>query len=494
MLQRVSDAIATTCGCELVGLVRVDREPSRFVCEALTSTLPTAAFVGYGRELGSGVVGKVAANGVSIVLDDVRDDPDYIETLPGARSELCVPILRRGEVLAVLNLESPRLAAFRGQLPLFEAVAERISGAIASALLFEGAGRRAANLDLLAELSRRAFAVEDLDLRLQEMAAFVRERLGLSLVALLVADQRGRVWRHRAIATAKLTSTPERGAWPVDAGIVGRAVRTGTPQLVLDTASDESYLAVAADTHCEYVVPLKLRSKRVAALNVEAADRAQLGSENLELFRTLAEHSVGAIELGLVHRQLRLANRRLARLSGEDALTGLANRRRFDRALEIEWHRGERSRAPLAVALLDLDQFKAFNDAEGHPAGDRCLRTVARLLRSRIQRATDLVGRYGGEEFVLLLPGLDVQRAAQLVESLLEELRRLALPHPASPTGFVTLSGGVAACTPTPAVSPKRLIEAADRALYDAKRAGRDRVAVDSTNRGRSLEPDRGGK
>jgi len=478
MLQRVSDLVAARFGCEFVALVRVDREPARFVCEALTTSLPTEVHVGYGRELGSGVVGRVALTGEPVVLDDVALDPQYVETLPGARSELCVPVRQHGAVLAVLNLESPRRAAFRGRLPLFLEVADQISGAVASALWLEASRRRTAHLEILAELSRRALAVEDLDDRLARVVEFLRERLDLELVALLVADERGRVWRHRAIASLRAGELERRATWPTSSGVVGRAMRTGEPQLVLDVASDPDYLAIDRVSACEFVVPIRIRDRLRAALNIEAADRARLDSESLALYRAVAEQVVGPIELGLVHRQLRLANRRLERLSREDGLTALANRREFARTLDLEWRRCERLGLPVALALLDLDRFKEYNDALGHPAGDRCLRQVAELLRGAAQRASDLASRYGGEEFVLLLPGTELDAAVKLVEAVRVQLGRRALAHPKSPTGAVTLSAGVAARIPAPGHAASELIALADEALYRAKREGRDRVAT----------------
>ena len=149
MLQRITDTLASRLGIELVSLVRVDRASSSFVCEALTSSLSTEVHVGYTRELGSGVVGWVAESGRPLLLDDVGDFAGYVETLDGVVSELCLPITHSGKVVALLNLESPRPAAFHGQLALFSAVAEQVSGAIASARLFDETRRRAFFLEVV---------------------------------------------------------------------------------------------------------------------------------------------------------------------------------------------------------------------------------------------------------------------------------------------------------------------------------------------------------
>jgi diguanylate cyclase (GGDEF)-like protein len=180
-------------------------------------------------------------------------------------------------------------------------------------------------------------------------------------------------------------------------------------------------------------------------------------------------------------RQLEEANRTLERLSQLDGLTGVANRRRFDDALDAEWRRGCRTGAPLSLVLLDIDAFKPFNDTYGHLRGDECLRQVAAALAGALGRAGDLVARYGGEEFAALLSGVAADEAAVVAERLRANVQALRLPHGASPAaGVVTISGGVATLTPTERGDPATLVAAADQALYDAKRLGRNRVVAAS--------------
>jgi diguanylate cyclase (GGDEF)-like protein len=175
---------------------------------------------------------------------------------------------------------------------------------------------------------------------------------------------------------------------------------------------------------------------------------------------------------------LRLANEHLQRLSFSDALTGLANRRRFDAQLDTEWRRMARERTPLALLLADVDFFKAYNDNLGHGAGDACLVSVAEVVRHTASRASDLAARYGGEEFVLLIPGLDAAGALAYAERLRLACEARALPHPASSVApVVTLSVGVACCIPDHDTEPSSLFAAADAALYRAKQGGRNRVA-----------------
>ncbi len=178
-------------------------------------------------------------------------------------------------------------------------------------------------------------------------------------------------------------------------------------------------------------------------------------------------------------RDLAEANLRLERLSALDGLTGVANRRRFDDVLSVEWRRGCRSGEPLSLILMDLDFFKPFNDTNGHLAGDEALRQVAGYLSGTLGRAGDLVARFGGEEFVALLPGMSVGDATALAERLRAGVFALALPHNASAVAnVVTLSAGVASVVPTEDASPQTLVATADAALYKAKRDGRNVVKV----------------
>jgi diguanylate cyclase (GGDEF)-like protein len=176
--------------------------------------------------------------------------------------------------------------------------------------------------------------------------------------------------------------------------------------------------------------------------------------------------------------ELRHANERLSRLSFLDVLTSLANRRCFDEALDDEWRRAERFGTSLALVMADVDGFKGYNDALGHPEGDRCLAAIAGIFLRSARRAGELAARYGGEEFVVLLPGTDQPSALALAETIRRGVESLAIPHPASPTGpAVTISLGVAACLPSQGMPMGSLVSDADAALYRAKHAGRNRVA-----------------
>src|SRR5205807_10621924 len=178
--------------------------------------------------------------------------------------------------------------------------------------------------------------------------------------------------------------------------------------------------------------------------------------------------------------QLEAANTRLEVLSLHDELTGLANRRFFQQRLQEEWNRSQRQHAPLALVLFDLDRFKSINDTWGHAAGDRCLGEIGAHLRGVPRRPGDLLARFGGEEFALLLTNNDAGGAQAVAEQLRREVEALGLARPGAAGAVVTASFGVAATTPRRGQEVARLVEAADAALYRAKQAGRNRTETAS--------------
>jgi diguanylate cyclase (GGDEF)-like protein len=178
-------------------------------------------------------------------------------------------------------------------------------------------------------------------------------------------------------------------------------------------------------------------------------------------------------------RDLAAANRELEKLSRQDGLTGIANRRYFDSYLMTEVRRGARERQPLSLILSDVDHFKAFNDCYGHQAGDDCLRRVAAALSLASRRPADLAARYGGEEFAMVLPGTLLEGAVDVAQAVSSVIDGLAIPHArAAVHQKVSLSQGIVSLTLEKETSPEDLIQRADQALYLAKQQGRNRYVV----------------
>jgi diguanylate cyclase (GGDEF)-like protein len=185
-----------------------------------------------------------------------------------------------------------------------------------------------------------------------------------------------------------------------------------------------------------------------------------------------------ARKLAVREEELCIANQHLDELASLDGLTGLANRRGFDRELEATWRRAGETREPLALMMMDIDYFKLYNDRYGHVAGDTCLRSVGETLSLVTLENAVVVARYGGEEFALLLPGLDIEQATALAEEARKSIEDLLITHAESPCGHVTISIGVHAMVPEKFHKAADLLEAADGALYEAKRHGRNMVVA----------------
>jgi diguanylate cyclase (GGDEF)-like protein len=173
---------------------------------------------------------------------------------------------------------------------------------------------------------------------------------------------------------------------------------------------------------------------------------------------------------------LQKSERRYRELANADALTGLANRRGFDERLEEEWSRAERRGESLALLLIDVDLFKSYNDIYGHIGGDACLRCIAGVIASTLQRHSDVAARFGGEEFAVILPDTELEAAIRVAESIRQAVASMNLPHSGNPDGVQTISVGVAAGVPQGNGSVTALLTASDHALYRAKYLGRNRV------------------
>lgn len=241
------------------------------------------------------------------------------------------------------------------------------------------------------------------------------------------------------------------------------------PVIVLSTREDPKDKSLAFENGAnDYLIKLPDKIELIARIRANTKNfLTQL--ERDEAFATLAE----------LQDQLKQSNEELQKLTCLDSLTGIANRRRFDSFIQKECLRSAREGAPLALLLIDIDYFKAYNDNYGHLGGDGCLRKVADALRKAVQRPADLVARYGGEEFAIILPNTNVEGALKIAEYLHSVVQDLEIPHKFSEVSdIITISTGIACKVANMNHSPGDLIEMADRALYEAKKSGRNQARL----------------
>lgn len=239
-------------------------------------------------------------------------------------------------------------------------------------------------------------------------------------------------------------------------------------------------------THAVPVIVLSAKDEpavKSAAFQAGANDYLVKLPDRIELIARIRYHTRAYLDhvqrdaayaaLRESQRQLMQANLELERLTRIDGLTGLGNRRYFDEYMLAEWRRAGRTRTPLALLMIDVDNFKLYNDSHGHLAGDEVLRQVADAIQAGVSRSGDLAARFGGEEFVVVLLNTDLAGAQSVAAQIMARVRALDIPRD---NGHVTVSIGASAMVPTDMAAPDDLIKAADLALFRAKSNGRDRV------------------
>ena len=320
------------------------------------------------------------------------------------------------------------------------------------------------------------------------------DRIGCSML-----EDEGRT--VRAVWARSLASETKLGTGysaPLAGSSLGRILETGRPRIINDLeqylrehpGSHSTRLIVSEGVRSSLTCPLLAVGKRVGFVFFSSNRPGAYSEHHVELLMLIVGQLSLVVEKGRLYADLlkakadlEAANRRLSEVATLDGLTGIPNRRRMDEMLENAWRRAVRHRTPLSLILIDIDHFKDFNDRFGHVAGDRCLQRVANEMRATLRRPDDFFARYGGEEFLAFPASATIEAAAGLAERLRLLVEQLWLEIPGSEDhARVTISAGVAgidsfAGHPHPNGSLDDLIGSADRALYAAKRAGRNRVA-----------------
>jgi diguanylate cyclase (GGDEF)-like protein len=317
------------------------------------------------------------------------------------------------------------------------------------------------------------------------------DRIGCALVDRADMSVRS-IWAHSD------SDIPELGpgySAPLENTSLGSILESGEPRILNDLeaylrehpGSDPTRRIVREGHRSSLTCPLIIDGRPVGFLFFSSRTAGTYADAHVEIYLEIASHVSVIVEKGRLHQELletkrRLleANQELVELANLDGLTGLPNRRYFDLLFEREWSRAVRLSEPLSAILVDIDYFKQYNDMYGHLAGDSCLKQVAETLSRNTQRGTDLVGRFGGEEFIILLPRTDQAGAATMAERLRALVEKLGIQHHGSSVAkHVTISLGLTGVVPQRGQLAAELLGAADAALYRAKASGRNCVASD---------------
>ncbi len=265
-------------------------------------------------------------------------------------------------------------------------------------------------------------------------------------------------------------------------------------EIINNLKLDRRYMAGENGALSLIAAPLMVYDRVIGIINLVSEKTAAYNVEDLKLLNSLTSQTAAAIQTALFSQYnqdyfyiledslvkwtfaLEQANKQLQKLALVDELTQIINRRGFEQYFDREYRRMKRDKKPLSLIIADVDYFKNYNDRYGHKAGDLCLKQIAQTIKSSLKRAGDLVCRYGGEEFAIILPDTDSYGAVHLAETIREQIQQLNIIHESSSvSSLITLSLGIATTMATTASQPDIMLKAADNALYQAKQQGRDR-------------------
>ena len=425
-----------------------------------------------------GLTGACARSRTILNVGDVSSDPRYIAASPSCRSEMCVPLIARGDLLGVLTVQSPKTDAFSLQ---DERLLSAFAGLVSLALMHarEHAARRSdiEELQAVNEVARRATQL-DRDGTLQTIVeAFQRVTTADSTAVFLWEEETEclevatMVYEPRYYSMEYETTVRDTKV-KLGEGIVGWTAEHREPALIPDVVADPRVVQVTGvplDRKSAIVVPLVADQRLLGVIRAVKMGVNAFTAEHYRFAQTLASQASLAISAAASHEAVR-------RLSVTDELTGVYNGRHFRARLHEEIERAKRSDRPLSLLVIDSDSLKDVNDRYGHEAGNRHLVAIAQAVQGHI-RTSDVVARFGGDEFLVLQPDATPEAAALVAERI--RVAVAAARVVASDGGHVsgTVSIGVAGY-PRSASDEDSLFRSADAALYDAKRHGKDRVFI----------------
>lgn len=424
----------------------------------------------------------VVRTGRAVIIRRPEDWDQYptIDILEGPTpsSALFVPIKLGERVLGVFSVQSYRTEAYdQSHCDLLTAVSEQAAVAVDNARNLYASTQRAADLNLLVEVANAVSSELDLRRVFAQIHGQVKRVIDAPLFfAALETTERDSVRLEYLVEGEKVF---EPQLFSTSGTIVGMVFESGRGVLVQDAVERDRLTKQAigqgpATVQSVVAAPMAIGGRTIGVLSVQSYERNAYTERHLKLLSAIAEQSAGAVQNARLYEQAR-------ELADHDPLTGLLHHRAIQERVSVELKRAQRESTQLALIMLDVDNFKSFNDTYGHPVGDRVLRQVADALR-RVARESDIVGRYGGDEFCAILPGADREAASAFIQRLGQDIAREPFRLEGRRPVPVAVSAGFA-IFPEDGDRREALLVAADDALYAGKRGDQSQPGGSSDSR-----------
>lgn len=417
-----------------------------------------------------GITGAAVQKKQPVYAPDVTKDSRYICAAESTQSELAIPLLVGEEVVGVLDCQSDRVDHFdRETIDLLTLFSTQASIALQNAKLYSLERARARQLEAINAIAQQATAVMDLEDLLARVCSEIRKAFQVAHVSLCLREEGELVLR--AHVGGLKACAPAGGRMPANRAPWTRVLASGRTLIEndLDAATESDRLF--SGSRARMLVPLISFGQILGVLTLHSSEKNAFHASELQSLESVADICASSIQSAHYVERIR-------QLSYLDGLTGIFNRRFFELRIQEEMERSRRGGTGMAVVMVDIDQFKKLNDEFGHVLGDEVLRQVSSVFHQQV-RKIDVVCRYGGEEFALLLSNTTAAHAMAVADKLRKLVEGWQFP---GVPRTVTISAGVAAF-PEHGVTRDELVHAADTALYAAKQAGRNRVCLTKLTR-----------
>jgi len=409
-----------------------------------------------------GITGYAAATGETTIVEDVSKDPRYVQGVAGAIWEVAVPLKIGQKVIGVLDVESKRERKIDyAELSFLEILSSYIASAISNSVTYQKELKRASQLNSINKIAAIIGGCETLESLFRESLNLIKSNFGYYSTSFwLYKSEEKKLIQYISVSEDNISGSNECS---LEEGLIGYSAKYKTSIKENNVEKNPYYKKINAKVNSEICVPIIIDEQVYGVLDVQSDEIDAFDEQDLNSLEIISRHlAVSIKKISLIEK--------LHQQAITDPLTNLANRRQFNYVLRREINRAIRMQRALSLIILDLDYFKNVNDRYGHLIGDQVLIRISKILLANA-RAMDLVSRIGGDEFAIILPEVDGNQAVNICE----RIRTLLAKTFIEPIGYITASFGISSFSEL-IHSPDEFITQADNAMYQAKKAGRNRI------------------